>query len=194
MGRPKKDPSKEATDLRVLRAAEEAFGRLGYRDTRLEDIAEEAGIRRSSLLYHFGSKDALHQKVVDRAFDEFSEAFASALTLDGDYTTRLRAVISKLKERADERKGAVAVILREVVTPDATRSSHILERLSPLLDGIEAFVRAEGGSTKPKNYPFRSAILHLVLFHLVRAASSEGAMELLGNEEDTLPLAFTLLS
>ena len=112
MGRPRKDASREATDLRVLKAAEASFGSLGFRNTRLEDIAERAGIRRSSLLYHFGSKESLYEQVVDRAFDEILGALASALMAEGSYEERLTSVVERLQATAEERKGAVAVILR----------------------------------------------------------------------------------
>jgi len=194
MGRPKKDASREATDLRVLKAAEASFGSLGFRNTRLEDIAERAGIRRSSLLYHFGSKDSLYQQVVDRAFDEILGALASALMAEGTYEERLTAVVESLQATAEERKGAVAVILRELVAPDSSRSSHITERLNPLIDGIEAFAKAELKGRKSEDFPVRSAILHLIVFHLVRAAAPSGMEAFLGNPSDTTILAKTLLT
>ena len=194
MGRPRKNANREATDLRVLKAAEINFGKLGYRNTRLEDIAEQAGIRRSSLLYHFGSQDSLYPKVVDRAFDEILAALASGLLVEGSYNERLDAVVNKLQATADERQGAVAVVLREIVSPESTRSGHIIERLSPLIDGIESFVKAEVGDSKGKNYPVRSAILHLIIFYLVRAASSQRVEEFLGFPDDTFDIARALLS
>ena len=194
MGRPRKNANREATDLRVLKAAEINFGKLGYRNTRLEDIAEQAGIRRSSLLYHFGSKDSLYQKVVDRAFDEIFAALASGLLVEGDYNERLNAVVSKLQTTADERQGAVAVVLREIVSTESTRSGHIIDRLNPLIDGIESFVKTEIGNSKGENYPVRSAILHLIVFYLVRAASSDRVGEFLGSPEDTFDIAKSLLS
>ena len=194
MGRPRKDASREATDLRVLKAAEASFGSLGFRNTRLEDIAERAGIRRSSLLYHFGSKESLYEQVVDRAFDEILGALASALMAEGSYEERLTAVVERLQATAEERKGAVAVILRELVAPDSSRSKHIVERLNPLIDGIEAFAKAELQGKKQENYPYRSAILHLIVYHLVRAASPAGVEAFLGDPGDTTVLALNLLT
>ena len=55
MARPKKGVHQVPTEERILQAAETEFGRKGFERTRLEDIAETAGIRRPSLLYHFKS-------------------------------------------------------------------------------------------------------------------------------------------
>ena len=97
MARPKKDPNAEQTESKLLRLAEESFGRLGYAATRLEDVAAEAGIKRSSLLYYFQSKRALYSRVVKRAFEDVFATLAQALIKDCEtYEERLDAVVGSL--------------------------------------------------------------------------------------------------
>ena len=194
MGRPKKNENREATHLRILKASEEIFGRSGYRNSRLEDIAEEAGIRRSSLLYHFGSKDALYDKVVDRAFEEVQAAFLKALALDGSFEERLECVVLGLQESAEQRKGSIAIILRELVSPNPKNGAQMIERLEPLITGIETFIAGELGASKNGAPSYRSVILHLVIFHLARAAGSAEVTTFLGDPADTLKMARALLS
>ncbi len=45
----------EVTKQRLLKAALEVFSRKGYTDTRLEDIAAEAGVTRGAIYHHFGN-------------------------------------------------------------------------------------------------------------------------------------------
>ena len=66
--------SKEA----ILRAAEDRFARLGFDGTSLQQIAEAAGVARSTPAYFFGSKEALYDAVLERVVARGQEAMARA--------------------------------------------------------------------------------------------------------------------
>ncbi len=56
----------EATRERMLDSAEALFATHGYHGTSMRDVAEAAGSRIALVTYHFGSKDTLFSKVVER--------------------------------------------------------------------------------------------------------------------------------
>jgi TetR/AcrR family transcriptional regulator len=55
-------------ELRVIALAE--FARAGYGATSLQRIAELAGLSKSSVLYHFASKEALLEAAIGPAIDQ----------------------------------------------------------------------------------------------------------------------------
>ena len=85
MARPRTGVDDIATRERLLAAAELAFGAEGFHGARLEDIAQAAGIRRPSLLYHFKTKEALYAAVVRRAFSHLGAALTSAMGTPGAF-------------------------------------------------------------------------------------------------------------
>ncbi len=193
MGRPRKEERPEDTVLLLLRAAEEAFGSNGFRETRLGDIAETVGIRRSSLLYHFGSKEKLHSAVVDRAFKEMREVIAGSMTFGAPLPIQLDATIDSLLKFAQERPGLVRVILRQMVDPRGTNRDQIAAEMSTLVNSLEQVVRGGSDGELAANFPVRQAILQILSGYMVKAASVELGSQLWGEQDKTRTLAHALL-
>ena len=82
------------TKTRVLDAALLSFGTSGYEATSLDDLAGDLGLRKQTILYHFGSKAGLVDAVVDRAADE----------LVGTLETRVRRVLELARHRVVRRR------------------------------------------------------------------------------------------
>jgi AcrR family transcriptional regulator len=62
---------KDLSRAQLLDAAEEVFGRKGFRDATLKEIAEQAGFAVGSVYSFFESKDDLLAKVYERRGQEF---------------------------------------------------------------------------------------------------------------------------
>jgi AcrR family transcriptional regulator len=68
----------------ILVEARHLFAERGYDGTSLNDIAEAVGIRRSSVLHHFPSKDAIYQEIFATALLEWDGRIDIAT--EGDHT------------------------------------------------------------------------------------------------------------
>lgn len=59
------------SERKILDAARLEFEQKGYNGTRMQKIADVAGISKASLHYYFRSKDNLFKKIFDKAIDEY---------------------------------------------------------------------------------------------------------------------------
>jgi AcrR family transcriptional regulator len=96
---PGEGPGKaEATRQSILEAAARIFRRDGYSTARLIDIAADIGMKAGSLYYHFGSREALVEAVMEvgtrRTHQGVREAL-DALPAEADALARLEAAIER---------------------------------------------------------------------------------------------------
>ena len=84
----------ERTREAILAAAEDCFAGLGFEGTSLHQIAEAAGVARSTPAYFFRSKEALYDAVLKRAVARGQEAMARAYAKGGEAPSAEAAVES----------------------------------------------------------------------------------------------------
>ena len=58
-------------EVRILNAARVVFLKKGYAGARMQEIADEAGINKSLLHYHFRNKEKLFAAIFEEAFHQF---------------------------------------------------------------------------------------------------------------------------
>jgi AcrR family transcriptional regulator len=73
-------------ELRPIAAAR--FARDGFQATSLQQIADEAGYSKSSVLYHFASKEALLDALLEPTIDALAEVIDRADSIRGDADAR----------------------------------------------------------------------------------------------------------
>jgi len=103
------------TREQILAAASRHFAERGYDGTSLNDIADDVGIRRPSLLHHFASKDVLYQHVILRAFTDFVERVELAVEGNREGWKQLEHVLEASFEFFVENPEFVRLIRREQI-------------------------------------------------------------------------------
>jgi len=118
-------------ELRSIALAE--FAQAGYSATSLQRIAEIAGLSKSSVLYHYASKEALLEAAVAPAVDAMEIIIASmeGLPLDQD---RRRSFIVEFVDFLLSHRNEVHIFVNQSATledvPIIDRANQIVVRLA----------------------------------------------------------------
>ena len=106
MHRPRKEMIAE-TRAKLITAARNAFGTIGYAEASMDDFTAAAGLTRGALYHHFGDKKGLFAAVLDQ--------------IDAEMTVRLRAVAAKAEDRWTGFRDECAAYLAMALEPEIQR-------------------------------------------------------------------------
>lgn len=147
-------PAREGPDTRdrIVDAAVRAFGGDGYAATSLDGVAEAVGIRKQSVLYHFGSKEDLLEAAALHAARHLADALDDALSADPGGLDRLEALVRGAHRLGAEQPEVIALV-REVARLGPPMSDRVAVALEPLAQAAVAWLERgmEAGELRRQN-------------------------------------------
>jgi len=188
MGRPRADANAVPTRERILRAAEVTFGEFGFDAARLEDIAEQAGIRRPSLLYHFETKDLLYGAVVEQLFEALRSELVGAMDGSVPFEEAIFSLARVYLDFCDTRPAFATLVIRDILDHRDPVYRILRDVIVPVLDLVTNFVNSHGEGVLPDGLPVRQALLMFCADAMVRAGAGPLKTPLWGEEEQGLTL------
>jgi TetR/AcrR family transcriptional regulator len=84
---------KENTEEKILEAAKAVFIEKGNDGTRMQEIADRAGINKSLLHYYYRSKEKLFGAVFKFAFAQFAPRIFSVINREDDFFSLIRSFV-----------------------------------------------------------------------------------------------------
>jgi TetR/AcrR family transcriptional regulator len=126
----------------VVDAALVAFAGRGYEATSLDALAADLGIRKQTILYHFGSKDGVLDAVIDHASQQLVDAVENALAPAGPGWSRVEAVVRSVFRLAGRRPELLG-LLREVSRLGPPPTTRLRQRLEPVIERATGFLEGE---------------------------------------------------
>jgi len=152
----------------IVSAAAKRFNERGFAHTRLEDVAADLGLTKTSISYYFSSKEELAEAVFRAAADFLQDAVASALAVQSDAASRIKglfdAYAAQLYEAAKGERAHLAALRDLDALPDTVRV-HIAGKVSECVAQINAQVElwiAETGAPLGRPEPASFLILALL--------------------------------
>ena len=171
---------------KILDVAEALFARRGFEGVGMREVAEAAGLGKSSLFHHFRSKAQLYLAVLERLLALLDERLREALAAPGPPQARLDRWLDALVDALAERAPAARLLLRGLFEDDAFDAEAWVEgrdaerRIQSILGGILALLREgeERGAFRPTAGPHTvQTLIGATIYHF---ASGEFGEELLG--------------
>ena len=131
---------RDARRSAILQAAAACFAKTGLAGTRMQHIADRAGIPKANLHYYFGTKAALYEAVLEQILDQWLTAFEH-IRPEADPAEALTAYIRQ--KMADTRAQPVAsrIFANEILSGGKAIDAYLTGRLRHLVGEKAAVVR-----------------------------------------------------
>ena len=138
------------TEAMILQAARKVFIEKGLEGTRMQEIADEAGINKALLHYHFRSKDKLFRAVFIEAFQKFLPQIGSFIGSQSSVMDKLETFITTYINTIIENPFIPGFVLHEL-TRDPQSLAELLKSRAPMVPAFLDQIREEieAGNLKP---------------------------------------------
>jgi len=120
----------------ILDAAVRVFARTGYHDSRVGDIAKDAGVAYGLVYHYFESKDAVLEAVFREAWGRLLEALNNIERSPHTAPEQLRLVTKIVLRTWRDDPDLVRLLVREI-----TRSPHLQREIDEIAEAFAALER-----------------------------------------------------
>ncbi len=166
-GSSRSERNPEATREALVSAATELFAERGFDGTRVDQIAENAGVNKAMINYHFGGKRRLYNEILAATFNEAHERFHAIRHSDAPADERLRDFIFTFADMAATQPALPLMVIREVLSGGLHIDEDLLPRLFDMFrlaqEIIEQGVR-EGTFGNVNSYVTHMSLLGSLVF------------------------------
>lgn len=180
------EPLSSSSRDKILEVAEGRFAQRGYAGVGLREVAEAAGLSKSSLFHHFPSKAALYCCVLDGVLRRLEMRLRPALSGERTPLARLEAGLDELISALAEQATTARLLLRALFEDDDLPDEGLPEAdamnatLTRLIGSLQTVIEAgvANGSFRPVSVPHTlQTLVGITVYHF---ASGEFGDELLG--------------
>jgi len=132
-----------STRQQILAAAVVLFAANGYEGTSLNDIAAEVGIRRSSLLHHFPSKQILYGEVFEQLVSDWFARLGDAVISSDTGWDKAEVVLNAGFDFFADNADYVCLVRRAALDGSTHLTVDIASVLRPMFEKSVAYFERE---------------------------------------------------
>ncbi len=163
----KRRRSSEATRGALIDAATELFAERGFDGTRVDQIAQSAGVNKAMISYHFGGKKSLYNEILAATLNEAHDRFHEIRYSDAPADDRLRDFIFAFADLAATQPALPVMVIREVLSGGLHIDEDLLPRFLELFKLVQGIIDQgvrEGTFTNVNSYVTHLSLLGSLVF------------------------------
>ena len=156
----------------IRAAATKLFASHGYEGVSLQSIADEVGVAKQTLLYHYPSKEVLRRAVIDQVFEHWRSTLPQILQAVTSGKRRFTALTEELIRFFMADRDRARLLSRELLDNPQSTQRLIGENLRPWLLLVAEYIR-EGqkigmihADVDPESY-----VLHVIVLVVSNVAA-----------------------
>ena len=170
---------------KILDVAEALFARRGYAGVGLRQVAEAAGLVKSSLFHHFRGKAQLYAEVLARVLVRIRERLDPVLESGTDPERKLDRWVDALIDALAEHPTTARLLLRGLVEEDDFRADsgpeaeEVEEIIAAILGGIQRLLQegVDTGAFREVSVPHTvQTLIGSTVYHFASGELGEGLL------------------
>ncbi|NKB88253.1 MAG: TetR family transcriptional regulator [Acidobacteria bacterium] len=163
----KKKRDKASTREALIGAATELFAERGFDGTRVDQIAQSAGVNKAMISYHFGGKKRLYNEILAATLNDAHERFHEIRYSKESADRRLRDFIFAFADLAATQPALPVMVIREVLSGGLHIDEDLLPRFLELFKLVQGIIDQgirEGTFTNVNSYVTHLSLLGSLVF------------------------------
>jgi AcrR family transcriptional regulator len=178
---------RERHALEITEAARRLFASIGYRGTSMEDVANGAGMGKSTLYRYFESKEELFLEIVDMTVDELLEVVEESAAHTNSTISRLGlkglAFIQRYRD--------IQILLNSLITEASRGNQAMAGKAREVLERTANYLAKDLRSGMEEGV-FRSMDYEAVSYALIGIAELAATREIVDRDLDALKFLASL--
>lgn len=159
-----------STEKKILEAARAVFVQQGMKGTRMQEIADRAGINKALLHYYFRSKEALFERVFSEALQSHLPVMLGVLSGPQPLKAKIEGFVELYMEFLKQNPFMPLFIISEISQSPEKVQGLISSKVAPIAAGLAAQLHreAESGVIRPiEPVDFITAVMGLCVFPII---------------------------
>lgn len=156
----------------IRRVAARRFAENGFDGTSLQVIADEVGISKPSLLYHYPSKEALRRAVLDNLFAHWQRTLPQLLDAVTSGERRFEALTEELVRFFRQDPNRARLVLREILDRPEEFRRDVSAALQTWVALVAEYIRKgkKSGELHP-DVDGEAYVLHVIVLVITTVAA-----------------------
>ncbi len=125
---------------RILDEAVRLFAENGFQGTSVQAVAAAVGVKNSSLLYYFGSKEQLHEEVLADSLDHWKNELPRVISESTTSRDRFASLVEEVVKFFAADQNRAGLFVREMLDRPKEIGAHIRVHLGPWIQLIADYI------------------------------------------------------